>query len=163
MEYDVPYTAAQIMTFLGLKSKDIFRKLYLNPALERNLIAMKLLDKPTSRNQSYITYCTFMLLYKATFSHNTFFFQKRRFPSTIASSKQKSKPNLGLLFLFRIFNLSDIPRRNLQHVFAQLTGLRAGADHRAHAALLFGNSVQHLKRTGHIGVHAGRLLDLYGI
>ena len=97
MEYDVPYTAAQIMTFLGLKSKDIFRKLYLNPALERNLIAMKLLDKPISRNQSYINYCTFMPPYKAAFSHNTSFF-----PETPVSidycffqTKKQAKPRLA--------------------------------------------------------------------
>ena len=54
MEYDVPYTAAQIMTALGLKSKDNLRKLYLKPALEKNLITMGLPDKPTSRNQTYI-------------------------------------------------------------------------------------------------------------
>ena len=54
MEYDVPYTAAQLMTRLGLKSKDNFRKLYLNPALEKGLIVMRIPDKPTSRNQTYI-------------------------------------------------------------------------------------------------------------
>ena len=54
MEYDVPYTATQLMTRLGLKSKDNFRKLYLNPALEKGLIVMSIPDKPTSRNQTYI-------------------------------------------------------------------------------------------------------------
>ena len=54
MEYDVPYTAAQIMTALGLKSKDNLRKLYLKPALEKNLITRGLRDNPTSRNQTYI-------------------------------------------------------------------------------------------------------------
>ena len=54
MEYDVPYTATQLMTQLGLKSKDNFRKLYLNPALEKGLIVMSIPDKPTSRNQTYI-------------------------------------------------------------------------------------------------------------
>lgn len=54
MEYDVPYTAAQIMTALGLKSKENLRKLYIGPALEKGLIVMGLPDKPTSRNQTYI-------------------------------------------------------------------------------------------------------------
>ena len=54
MEYDVPYTAAQLMETLGLKSKDNFRKLYLDPALERELIVRGIPDKPTSKNQTYI-------------------------------------------------------------------------------------------------------------
>ena len=54
MEYDVPYTAAQIMAALGLKSKENLRKLYLGPALEKGLIVMGLPDKPTSRNQTYM-------------------------------------------------------------------------------------------------------------
>ncbi len=53
MEYDTPYTAAQIMAALGLKSKENLRKLYLGPALEMGLIVMGLPDKPTSRNQTY--------------------------------------------------------------------------------------------------------------
>ncbi len=53
MEYDTPYTAAQIMTALGLKSKENLRKLYIGPALEMGLIVMGLPDKPTSRNQTY--------------------------------------------------------------------------------------------------------------
>lgn len=54
MEYDVPYTAAQLMAKLSLKSRDNFRKLYLLPALERGLIAMSVPEKPTSRKQAYI-------------------------------------------------------------------------------------------------------------
>ena len=54
MEYDVPYTATQLMKQLGLKSRDNFRKLYLLPALEKGLIIMGIPDKPTSRNQTYI-------------------------------------------------------------------------------------------------------------
>lgn len=54
MEYDVPYTTAQLMDMLGLKSRANFRKLYLDPALENNLIVMGIPDKPTSRNQNYI-------------------------------------------------------------------------------------------------------------
>ena len=54
MEYDVPYTASQLMSRLNLKSKENFRKLYLNPALENGLIVMGIPDKPTSKNQTYI-------------------------------------------------------------------------------------------------------------
>ena len=54
MEYDVPYTGAQLMQKLQLKSRENFRKLYLVPAIERSLIVMSVPDKPTSRNQSYI-------------------------------------------------------------------------------------------------------------
>ena len=54
MEYDVPYSAAQLLQMLGLHSKENFRKLYLNPALEKGLIVMGIPDKPTSRNQTYI-------------------------------------------------------------------------------------------------------------
>lgn len=56
MEYDVPYTASAIMDMLGLKSKETFRKNYMNPALEQNLVKMTLPDKPSSRNQRYIRY-----------------------------------------------------------------------------------------------------------
>lgn len=54
MEYDVPYTATQLMNRLNLRSKDNFRKLYLAPALEKGIIVMGIPDKPRSRNQTYI-------------------------------------------------------------------------------------------------------------
>ena len=54
MEYNVPYTSAQLMQRFGLKSKDSFRKHFLVPALEAGLLAMTQPDKPTSRNQMYI-------------------------------------------------------------------------------------------------------------
>ena len=54
MEYGIPYTATQIMSALGLKSKENLRKLYIGPALEKGLIIMGLPDKPTSRNQIYM-------------------------------------------------------------------------------------------------------------
>lgn len=53
MEDDTPYTAAQLMAVLHLKSRDNFRKLYLAPALKKGLIVMGIPDKPTSRNQTY--------------------------------------------------------------------------------------------------------------
>ena len=54
MEYDVPYTATVIMGMLGLRSKETFRKNYMNPALELNLVRMTIPDKPNSKNQRYV-------------------------------------------------------------------------------------------------------------
>ena len=54
MEYDVPYTSNVLMGKLGLKSKEGFRRNYLSPAIEMNLIRMLIPDKPNSRNQRYI-------------------------------------------------------------------------------------------------------------
>jgi len=56
MEYDVPYTSVAIMEMLGLKSKETFRKNYMNPALKHNLVKMTLPDKPNSKNQRYIKF-----------------------------------------------------------------------------------------------------------
>lgn len=56
MEYDVPYTSSAIMELLGLKSKETFRKNYMNPALKHNFVKMTLPDKPNSKNQRYIKY-----------------------------------------------------------------------------------------------------------
>lgn len=54
MEYDVPYTSTTLMEKLGLKSKEGFRRNYLRPAMELNLIHMTIPDKPNSRNQRYV-------------------------------------------------------------------------------------------------------------
>ena len=54
MEYDTPYTSAALMEKLGLKSKEGFRRNYLHPAIELNLIRMTIPDKPNSRNQRYV-------------------------------------------------------------------------------------------------------------
>ena len=54
MEYEVPYTAVTLRELLGLKSKESFRKNYLNPAIELQLIRMTVPDKPRSRNQRYV-------------------------------------------------------------------------------------------------------------
>ena len=54
MEYDTPYTSSTLMERLGLKSREGFRRNYLRPALELNLIRMTIPDKPNSRNQRYI-------------------------------------------------------------------------------------------------------------
>lgn len=54
MEYDVPYTSNALMERLGLKAKEGFRRNYLHPAIEMNLIQMTIPDKPSSRNQRYV-------------------------------------------------------------------------------------------------------------
>lgn len=46
-------SAAEIMARLGLSHRPTFRKNYLNPALEQNLIERTIPDKPNSRNQKY--------------------------------------------------------------------------------------------------------------
>jgi len=53
MEYGIPYTSITIMEKLDLKSKETFRKHYLNPAMKLHLVEMTVPDKPTSRNQRY--------------------------------------------------------------------------------------------------------------
>ena len=54
MEYDIPYTSKALMEKLGLKSREGFRKNYLRPAIDMNLIRMTIPDKPNSRNQRYV-------------------------------------------------------------------------------------------------------------
>ena len=54
MEYEVPYTSNALMNKLGLKSKEGFRRNYLRPAINMNLIQMTIPDKPNSRNQRYV-------------------------------------------------------------------------------------------------------------
>lgn len=54
MEYDIPYTSKALMEKLGLKSKEGFRRKYLRPAVDMNLICMTIPEKPNSRNQSYL-------------------------------------------------------------------------------------------------------------
>ncbi len=54
MEYDTPYTLADLMDLLALKSKETIRRHYIHPALKLNLVQMTLPDKPQSRNQRYV-------------------------------------------------------------------------------------------------------------
>ena len=54
MEYDVPYASSDLMEKLGLKAREGFRRNYLHPAIEMNLVRMTIPDKPNSRNQRYI-------------------------------------------------------------------------------------------------------------
>lgn len=53
METNIPLTAKEIMTKLGIKSKETLRKQYLNPAIEKGLINLTNQDSPTSKNQRY--------------------------------------------------------------------------------------------------------------
>lgn len=54
MEYGIPYTANAIMEKLQIKSKETFRKNYLNPAMQLQFVQMTIPEKPRSRNQRYI-------------------------------------------------------------------------------------------------------------
>ena len=54
MEHNIPYSANEIMALLDLKSKETFRKNYMNPALEIGAVKMTIPDKPRSKNQRYI-------------------------------------------------------------------------------------------------------------
>lgn len=54
MEYDTPYTAAEMMQRLELKSRNALRNNYLAPAMRLGLVVMTIPDKPNSRNQRYI-------------------------------------------------------------------------------------------------------------
>lgn len=47
-------TSKALMEKLGLKSKEGFRRNYLRPAVDMNLIRMTIPDKPNSRNQRYV-------------------------------------------------------------------------------------------------------------
>ena len=48
-----PQPAQELMDKLGLKSREGFRKNYLNPAIEAGLVGMTIPDKPTSKSQMY--------------------------------------------------------------------------------------------------------------
>ncbi len=50
---DDTLSAFEIMKRLGLSHRPTFRKNYLNPALDQNLIERTIPDKPNSRNQKY--------------------------------------------------------------------------------------------------------------
>lgn len=54
MDFEVPYTAVELMNFLGIKSRETLRKHYLDPALNLGLIERTIPDKPNSKNQRYV-------------------------------------------------------------------------------------------------------------
>ncbi len=53
METDIGLSAYEIMDRLDLKSKETFRKNYIDPAIEAGLVKLTIPDKPTSKNQKY--------------------------------------------------------------------------------------------------------------
>lgn len=53
MDYNVPMSANEIMKKLNLKSKQSFREVYLNPALDMGVIKMTDAKNPTNKNQKY--------------------------------------------------------------------------------------------------------------
>ena len=54
MEDDVSYSSNELMQKLNLKAIEGFRRNYLRPAIDQNLIYMTIPDKPKSKNQRYI-------------------------------------------------------------------------------------------------------------
>ena len=53
METDIGLSAYEIMDRLELKSKETFRKNYIDPAIDAGLVKLTIPDKPTSKNQKY--------------------------------------------------------------------------------------------------------------
>ena len=49
----VSYSAVQLLTLLGLKSRQTLRMHYLDPAIQEGLVEMTIPEKPSSRNQRY--------------------------------------------------------------------------------------------------------------
>jgi len=43
------------MKWFGMSHRTYFRRTYINPLLEEGLLRMTIPDKPTSKNQQYIT------------------------------------------------------------------------------------------------------------
>ncbi len=54
MEFEVPYTTLSLMELLGLKSRETFRKNYMDPALSMGVVERTIPEKPNSKNQRYI-------------------------------------------------------------------------------------------------------------
>ena len=54
MEYDVSYSALELIKLLDIKSRDTLRNTYLNPAIENGLVEMSNRNNPKSKNQKYI-------------------------------------------------------------------------------------------------------------
>ena len=53
MDYNVPMSTKEMLEKLNLKSKQSFREVYLNPAIDMGVIKMTDPDNPTSKNQKY--------------------------------------------------------------------------------------------------------------
>lgn len=54
MEPEIPYSSNELMSRLGVKTKETLRSSYLNPAIENGLVRMTIPNKPNSKNQKYI-------------------------------------------------------------------------------------------------------------
>ena len=53
MDCNVPMSTKEMLEKLNLKSKQSFREVYLNPAIDMGVIKMTDPDNPTSKNQKY--------------------------------------------------------------------------------------------------------------
>lgn len=53
MDFNSPISANEIMSKLGIRSKETLRATYLSPALKDGLVALTIPDKPTSKHQMY--------------------------------------------------------------------------------------------------------------
>lgn len=54
MDFGTPYSARTLMELLGLKSRETFRKNYIDPALKAEIVKRTIPDKPNSKNQRYM-------------------------------------------------------------------------------------------------------------
>ena len=54
MEFEVPYSTVTLMQLLGIKSRETFRKNYLDPVLTLEIVVQTIPDKPNSKNQRYM-------------------------------------------------------------------------------------------------------------
>ena len=54
MEFEVPYSTVTLMQLLGIKSRETFRKNYLDPVLKLEIVVQTIPDKPNSKNQRYV-------------------------------------------------------------------------------------------------------------
>ncbi len=54
MDFDVQYSAKRLMEMLNLKSRETFRKNYMDPALRLGIVERTIPDKPNSKNQKYV-------------------------------------------------------------------------------------------------------------
>ena len=54
MEFEVSYSTFTLMQLLGNKSRETFRKNYLDPVLKLEIVVQTIPDKPNSKNQRYM-------------------------------------------------------------------------------------------------------------
>ena len=80
---------------------------------------MKLLDKPTSRNQNYINYYTFMSPYKAAFSHNTSFFPETPVSIDYCFFQTKKASRTSACFFYSVFSICQIYHAGICSTFSR--------------------------------------------